>query len=174
MTSSVGYEPKLTTVGQMDFQRRRATAEELRQGEEEMKKAEKRMKAEAESRGEKPIEDGDVGEKAEEQVEVRKHEIADKREDSKRRTSPSGQSSAAPTGSKQKPLTPPPTEPPKVSAEEFASPIEHPQDSKRKSRQVRGQRDLPRKKLEQRVRRHQSKRGQSRMVRFRVMGVQLG
>ena len=41
----------------MDVRRRLATPEELRQGQEEMQKAQERMDSEAVRRGEEPIED---------------------------------------------------------------------------------------------------------------------
>ena len=47
----------------MQHRRRKATAEELAQGERDMKEAQKRMEREAEALGELPLEDGVVDEK---------------------------------------------------------------------------------------------------------------
>ena len=57
--------------------RRRATQEEIAQGEAEMRLAEKRMQKEAEERGEKPLEDSKEGSHKEVSGEVSAPPIAD-------------------------------------------------------------------------------------------------
>ena len=103
--------------------RRRATQEEIAQGEAEMRLAEKRMQKEAEERGEKPLEDSKEGSHKEVSGEVSAPPIADGvREDSKGNSSPDNTSSAAPGTEMRRPPTLPPAEPPKFAPEEFASP----------------------------------------------------
>ena len=53
-----GYEPKRFTGQMSDFQRKRATKEEIEQGQKEIRLAHERMKTEAKSRGEMSIQNG--------------------------------------------------------------------------------------------------------------------
>ena len=53
-----GYEPKRFTGQMSEFHRRRATKEEMEQGQKEIRLADERMKTEAESRVEMPIQNG--------------------------------------------------------------------------------------------------------------------
>ena len=118
---SVDYEPKALTSEMM--MRRRATPEEIAQGEAEMRKAEKRMPKENEERGEKPLEDSKEGSQQEVSGEVSAPPIADgPREDSKGNPSPDSNSGVAPGTEKKVPPTLPPAEPPKFATEEFSSP----------------------------------------------------
>ena len=73
--TSAGYEPKALSSPMM--MRRRASPEEIAQGEAEMRRAEKRMQKEAEERDEKPLEDSKEGEQQEVSGEVSAPPLAD-------------------------------------------------------------------------------------------------
>ena len=107
----------------MEVRRRRATQEELEEGERQMRKADKRMKKEAGERGEKPIED--------ERAEVRRgpsedHEVQSGVEGAGGKEEPRSSNVPARNSSSQvqpieRPATLPPTTPPPKPPEEFAS-----------------------------------------------------
>ena len=114
--TSAGYEPKRLQALRMMDRRRRATREELAQGEEEMKQAEARLRAEAAASNEEAIEDRKSEPKQEEagksgdQTNGPVGSIEDKREDPMK-NSPNVEDTPKPARS-HPPTTPPPSYPP--------------------------------------------------------------
>ena len=107
----------------MHIQRRRATKKEIEQGEREMKLAEERMKKEAETRGEMPIEDVKAEGSQEGSGVVSAPPIADETKvDSEGNPTSNGPPGATSGPETAGPTTPPPTDPPRMSPQEFASP----------------------------------------------------
>ena len=107
----------------MEVRRRRATQEELEEGERQMRKADERMKKEAGERGEKPIEDG--------RAEVRRgpgedHKVQSEVEGAGGKGEPRNSNVPAKDSSSQvqpieRPATLPSTTPPPKRPEELAS-----------------------------------------------------
>ena len=107
----------------MNIQRRRATNKEIEQGQREMKLAEERMKKEAETRGEMPIEDVKAEGSQEGSGVVSAPPIADETKvDSEGNPTSNGPPGATSGPETAGPMTPPPTDPPRMSPQEFASP----------------------------------------------------
>ena len=122
--------------------RRRATREELNQGEAEMQQAQERMQREAEVRGELPLEDQQrVGDGRDQGAEgVSAPPIEDGSLENSQGTPKASPSGAHPvSGSTVRPPTMPPVDPPEVPSEDQASAgIKTPADTKDRSKESAG------------------------------------
>ena len=107
----------------MEVRRRRATQEELEEGERQMRKADERMKKEAGERGEKPIEDGraEVRRGPGEDYEVQSGIEGAGGKEERRSSNVPAKDSSSQVQSIERPATLPPTTPPPKPPEEFAS-----------------------------------------------------
>ena len=109
-----GYEPKRFTGQMSEFHRRRATKEEMEQGQKEIRLADERMKTEAESRGEMPIQNGPE-EKPEDVVEGETSPPKEGKRDEPQRGTPARNSNQGSGAKALLPPTQPPPDPPALS-----------------------------------------------------------
>ena len=109
-----GYEPKRFTGQMSEFHRRRATKEEIEQGQKEIRLADERMKTEAESRGEMPIQNGPE-EKPEDVVKGETSPPKEGKRDEPQRGTPARSSNQGSGVKALLPPTQPPPDPPAFS-----------------------------------------------------------